>query len=587
MFGLPAASDSESGEEPLPLLVSLSDPQRFDDDYRPFVPDKHKKNDPLPDYLPSSLLYAVKCFILVCAARRARGQINQHNSMLIHVTRFVFWQDRISSLIYDALKAFREQIEFNQGTLWGELEEIWNSDFRAVTNEVMSLALVNPNSFKDPGIVTLGWEEVAEHLFAETSKIEVRAVHGDKKLANLTYHNISPLDYFQAEQENPPRFISIIAVGGDKLSRGLTLEGLSISYYLRASKMYDTLMQMGRWFGYRPGYADLCRLFTSAELINWYEHITIASEEVRAEFDRMFLLGRTPRDFGLKVRTHSGLLTITALNKFRYHRIEKLSYSAELKQTHRFKINGGVFRNNHKVLENLLSLLGKPITTPTNRQVGKNNYIWMTDSSAIKQFLTDFRIGSEVIDTTKMVDYIDKQLPKGSLNDWTVALINSSSANPKWTFTIDGELVEIGLTRRKNSAKDWQQTYVITKAQIISPQDELIDLTEDQITKALLETQQDWIKKEKKGVPSYPSTFRIKYNRPAEKGLLLIYPLDPKVEYNGSQAKDTQILTNIPVVGFAISFPNIENDEKVEYAVNEQHNSEYDYDESLDNEDDE
>lgn len=509
--------------------------------------------------------------------------------MLIHVSRFVLWQDRISSLVDDALKAFQKEIEFNQGTIWAELEEIWNNDFRPATDEVMALASADASAFKDPGIAMLTWEEVAEHLFASTAKIEVRAVHGDKKLANLTYHNISPLDYFQAEQENPPRFMSIIAVGGDKLSRGLTLEGLSVSYYLRASKMYDTLMQMGRWFGYRPGYADLCRLFTSAELIRWYEHITIASEEVRAEFDRMFLLGRTPRDFGLKVRTHSGLLTITALNKFRYHRLEKLSYSAELKQTHRFRINGGIFRNNHKALEKMLAQLGEPISTP----VGKKNIVWKTDSLPVKQFLTDFQIGREVIDTAKMVDYIDKQLPKGSLIDWTVVFINSSSPSSRtWIFNVNGQHVEIGLTRRKNSAKDneWQQNYVISKAQIISPQDELIDLSKEQAEKAQQETQQDWEKKEKKGTPTYPSTFRIKNNRPATKGLLLMYPLDPEVEYSdgsNKQAKKTQTITNVPIVGFAISFPHIENDEKVEYAVNEQFISEYDYDEIFDLDDDE
>src|SRR6266699_2863167 len=77
------------------------------------------------------------------------------------------------------------------------------------------------------------------------------------------------LDY----RENETSGINVIAVGGDKLSRGLTLEGLTVSYFLRASKMYDTLMQMGRWFGYRPGYADLCRLYTTAELRDWYRDI--------------------------------------------------------------------------------------------------------------------------------------------------------------------------------------------------------------------------------------------------------------------------------------------------------------------------
>ena len=591
MFGLPAASDSESGEEPLPLVVNLSDPEEFASDYASFVPDRHKKNDPLPTYLPPSLLYAIKCFLLVCTARRARGQVNQHNSMLTHVSRYVFWQDRISSLMDDVLKSYQKQIEFNQGTIWAELEEIWNNDFRLVTDAVMGLAAADPNAFNDPGIVDLTWDEVAEHLFAATSKIEVRAVHGDKKIANLTYHNISPLDYFQAEQENPPRFMSIIAVGGDKLSRGLTLEGLSISYYLRASKMYDTLMQMGRWFGYRPGYADLCRLFTSADLISWYEHITIASEEVRAEFDRMLLLKKTPKEFGLKVRTHPGVLTITALNKFRYHRLEKLSYSAELRQTHHFKINGGVFRNNHRVLEQLIAQLGKPEIAPANQKSSKNDFIWVTDVQPIRQFLTDYRIGSEVIDTAKMVNYIDKQLPRGSLTQWTVMLINSGKANRNWPFIINGESFDVGLTRRKNAATtDRQQTYAISKAQIISPQDEYIDLTDEQIEKAQRETEQDWLNKSSKGTPAYPSTFRIKYNRPAAQGLLLIYPLDFEVEYNegpkGNKNTQNQTLANVPVVGFAISFPNIENDEKVEYAVNEQFISEYDYEDSFDTEED-
>ncbi len=88
----------------------------------------------------------------------------------------------------------------------------------------------------------------------------------------------------------------MIAIGGDKLSRGLTLEGLSVSYFLRASRMYDTLMQMGRWFGYRPGYLDLCRLYTTAELRDWYRDITAANEELLLLFDEMAAIGGTPRE---------------------------------------------------------------------------------------------------------------------------------------------------------------------------------------------------------------------------------------------------------------------------------------------------
>ena len=98
-----------------------------------------------------------------------------------------------------------------------------------------------------------------------------------------------------------PEGVSVIAIGGDKLSRGLTLEGLSVSYFLRSSRMYDTLMQMGRWFGYRPGYLDLCRLYTTADLTRWYRHIALASTELKLEFEHMAAIGATPRDYGLRV----------------------------------------------------------------------------------------------------------------------------------------------------------------------------------------------------------------------------------------------------------------------------------------------
>ncbi len=113
--------------------------------------------------------------------------------------------------------------------------------------------------------------ESQNEIYPSISKMEVRAVHGDKNI-EATYHNISPLDYFVSEQQD--KYLSVIAVGGDKLSRGLTLEGLTTSYYLRASKMYDTLMQMGRWFGYRPdilicaGYSQVMNL----QMVQTYYH---------------------------------------------------------------------------------------------------------------------------------------------------------------------------------------------------------------------------------------------------------------------------------------------------------------------------
>ena len=153
----------------------------------------------------------------------------------------------------------------------------------------------------DPLIITSTWKDISPHQGKAAQKIVVKQISGQ---------SMDVLDY-----QNSPNGVSVIAVGGNKLSRGLTLEGLSISYFLRPSKMYDTLMQMGRWFGYRQGYLDLCRLYTTGEMIDWYRHISIAAEELRWEFEIMADAQKTPSDYGLRVRSHPNGLLITSLVK--------------------------------------------------------------------------------------------------------------------------------------------------------------------------------------------------------------------------------------------------------------------------------
>lgn len=599
VFGLPGSTTSEESEEPLPIVIPVRDYEVFDEsnkreqtqylisgvdtDFRSafsFVPNKHKKDDILPEELPPSLKYAVKCFILACTARRVRKQLDVHNSMLVHVSRFIRWQDRIAHLVDAELKFYQRQIEFNQGDLIGELEKIWNKEFIPKTKQIIRDAHI----YVDPEIKYISWDLIKTELRLASAKIEVRAVHGDKNIAGLTHHNISPLDYFIAQEQG--NYLSVIAVGGDKLSRGLTLEGLTVSYYLRASKMYDTLMQMGRWFGYRPGYADLCRLFTSQELIDWYQHITIASEEIRAEFDYMFLLNRTPKDYGLKVRTHPGVLKITAANKFRYKQIMQLSYSAELEQTYKFKIDSSLFEDNYKITLALLSSLGKP-RLPFNSKTDNQKSLWYSENnySLITDFLTRFRAGREILDLNKMSDYINAQVRHGNLTNWTIALINNTTTDVTWIFPLGEKEIKLGLTDRKNVSQN-ENDYEIAKSMIISPNHEMIDLSDEIISKAKTETESDWKEWGKKDSPKLPSGFRIKKNRNSQNGLLLIYPLNnqPEFKYKNDQRVE---ISKAPIIGFAVSFPEIENDAKIEYAVNEQFISEFDYPDELDNENNE
>lgn len=325
VFGTSANPDED--DDLLPIVFPVTDSDTF-------VPAGHKRDDPKPtiDDIPESLRTAIKCFIVTCAIRIARGQENKHNSMLIHVSRFQAWQNHLKEIIDRLFKYYKSEIEANDPTMLEELRQIFEEDtpdyrsYRTITGEIIESPVL---SRIDNKIRSHTWEEIRPLLYRAVQKIEVKSINGTSG-DSLTYY------------DNEKNGISVIAIGGDKLSRGLTLEGLSVSYFLRASKMYDTLMQMGRWFGYRPGYVDLCRLFTSNELNEWYRHITLASDELREEFRYLAESGGTPENYALKVRTHPGQLQITSISKMRHTKNIQVSWAGRLVETYQLLPGSGL-----------------------------------------------------------------------------------------------------------------------------------------------------------------------------------------------------------------------------------------------------
>jgi len=566
IFGIETIESIEDYDNPSHPLNDLIVPI---DDYLNYIKDGHKMDDEKPDELPPSLHKAIKCFFLSCAARRARGQENEHNSMLIHVTRFIKWQARIGRLVEEQVKTYARLVEFNENAFLRELEHLWNEEFVPVTKNIIA----NP-TVKDPSIKEMSWMDIESHLYPAVAKIEVRSVHGDTKVDGLEHKNIRPLDYYDNKNG-----LSVIAVGGNKLSRGLTLEGLTITYFLRASKMYDTLMQMGRWFGYRPGYLDLCRLFTSNELVQWYQHITVATEEMRAEFDRMGDLDKTPAEYGLKIRTHPGSLVVTAANKFRYKKIMELSYSGELEETYSFRKNDTANLPNYTLALSFINSLGLPDGISNSEGAFRNHFVWRGKNNAdrIVSFLSAYKTKQLSFNVSLMSDYIQAQQRHGVITDWTVVLINNTDDRKGIKINED---ITVGLTRRSDSETQVNH-YIIAKSHIIDPKHEYIDLTDEQIRVALEKSKHDAIEKGKDSSRvNKPSPVRIKEIRPENKGLLLIYMLNPQPDV------DKPALSDIPFVGLAVSFPWIEKDIKIEYAVNEQFLKEIlDYPDELDEED--
>ena len=267
---------------------------------RGWMPPVHRVSHvPLVDgtgIIPDSLLTAIRCFALVVASRRERGLGGKHNSMLIHVTRFQAVQRQVVAQIQEAMDTLANAVRYGGTDDLAPFRTLWEHEFEPVTK-----------AFDLPDCPPVAWADLQRALRATISSIAVREINGS---------SADVLDY----DLNKDQGLNVIAVGGDKLARGLTLEGLSITYFLRGSTMYDTLMQMGRWFGYRRGYLDLCRLFTTQDHVDWYGHIAQASDELRREFDRMEAIGADPIQFGLRVRSHPSLTVTSRAENATRHR---------------------------------------------------------------------------------------------------------------------------------------------------------------------------------------------------------------------------------------------------------------------------
>ena len=281
------------------LVAAPYSPLRPLNDAEDWIPPGHKK-DHVPSALPQSLLQALRCFMISCAVRDLRAMRGEprrgggiHRSMLVNVSRFTDVQNRVADAIHLELEEIRRAVR-----LYGGLGP---SRAQSHSLEIAALAETFDQEFDGIGFT---WAEVLDALHDAVAPIRVQPVNQTTGAKSLDYRAMTV-----------PPGVRVIAVGGNSLSRGLTLEGLSTSYFLRDARAYDTLLQMGRWFGYRDGYEDLCRLWLSDEARGWYEHVTDATGELKRDFARMKRRQATPREFGLRVRTHPDTLLITARNK--------------------------------------------------------------------------------------------------------------------------------------------------------------------------------------------------------------------------------------------------------------------------------
>ena len=500
------------------------------------LPLKHKQTIQVRT-LPEDLETAIAAFMLANTIEDLNGLSKNHRSMLINISRFTDVQDQIAGLVNDYLKDMQAACR-NYSAL--PVEKALASNYIRKLYETFNTV------YKD---CKYEWFTVQKQLHGSCAGIVVQTFNA-RAGQNVNYD-----DYKDG--------LRIIAVGGMSLSRGLTLEGLIISYFYRNSKMYDTLMQMGRWFGYRKGYDQLCRIWMSIDSIIWYRHISAATDELRDEIKRYEDTGLTPMDFGLRVRSDITSLLVTARNKMRTAESREclISLSGEVIETP--EIYSDPLKNERNIacvkdfIQTIVNQGFTRVESSTNKRPGFKNVPMRYVMGLLNEL--DISPKNEHFNPASITRFV-KEYKGGELKSWDVAFATGKSTNeidlgnnfiyhgPTRVFTVDndGKILKMnGHRRRLGTTADGQ-----------------FGLDKDKIDSVKAQA------KERGKAPAQKDYFRNIERNP----LLVIYVIelkdfDPSTK-EAADLKDRKAAKAFfgkTVIGFSVGIPSL-SDNETKYA---------------------
>ncbi|MGH1256673.1 MULTISPECIES: Z1 domain-containing protein [Bacillus] len=468
--------------------------------------------------VPKSMQESILAFLLSTAIRNLRGQRGNHNSMLIHTSRLTDVQNSMCGVIKDFYKKLSNDLIYNSKSEYiNEIKYLYENDFLEIQN--------NFECYNEFQVFT--WGEIYKEIKDVARKIEVMEINGESE---------EVLEYDKYKENG----LYVIAIGGNKLSRGLTLEGLTISYYYRGSSMYDTLMQMGRWFGFRNGYMDLCRIYTSNEIAKNFEYLARVMRELREEFERLATDGATPEEYAIKMLKHK---TMKVTSPAKMGTAESLiDYTGTMQQTRSFEKNKEFYMNNMEATFQFINSIEqefKIYRKDTKYHIAKD-----VPSQFIISFLKNYKTisSARIVNSKKIADYIGKMNKERLLEKFNVAVVDITEATLRsqktinygitpWKVNLGKISIESAVIRSVNYAKS-KGIGTVDLGAIVAANQEFIDIEHKTIDK-------------KKNI-------KLRAN---ENPLILIYPLHPQVK--SFKTLNIDFNENLVPIGLAFSFPDV------------------------------
>ncbi len=519
-------------ETPDAYLVPIEDAEAY-------LPLKHKIDWPITN-LPPSLLDAVRAFVVARAIRLHRGDTGAHMSMLVNASRFTGIQGRIQSDLHRYVRELESAIRVDGKK--SEAQAISNPSIRELHSSWRKHYSSGPET----------WSEIQPNLLHSVAAVKV--INVNSKSSDL-------LEYSKYKNTG----LTVIAVGGFALSRGLTLEGLMVSYFYRRSLMYDTILQMGRWFGFRDRYDDLCRIWMTEESQGWYEHITDSIDLLREEFHLMEKAGASPNEFGLKVRSHPDSLMITARNKvgFGQRVTVEIGLGNYMIETAALLGDAKHIEANTQAAQQLIATLkAKPTLWDQLEDIERGWLLTRVDPQPVLDFITRFRNSERSLLTQPqpVLKYIEDRR-ESTLAEWDIlfpSLLEESEGNTEFA---DWGLPIIPQIRSAGGASDRSTILVTNKQRVAGRGIEKVGVEEALALDAEREFDKKYDSSASKSKRSYPDRiYRAKRARP----LLIVHALRMKVD----KAPNIEQIPG-PITAWGISFPRPNGSEpRVEYLVN-------------------
>ena len=511
--------------------------------------------------LPGSLTDAVYCFYLANAVRDLRGDHSKPRSMLVNMSRLVKVQNYI-----------RDHIE----QIHNDFTNVLRFDFSDIAEENTKLPIYQrleylwKKHFSDIHDISFDRVISKDVLLAAVEKISVVVVNGN---------SASKLDYKAFPS------LRVIAVGGLALSRGLTLEGLLISYFYRNTATFDVLMQMGRWFGYRPKYEDLFQIWTSKMSADWYAEIARATEELKGEIQGMFDQQLTPKFFGLKVRDDSEELQITAANKMRksFDLMLQYSFYGNMYDTPYISPNVALNQENLNLIQefaNTLICCGKKLrfaeigkyddSKIDDPNIGASRFFHDVPKSLVINLLSKIKVSAvnPRFQIDNILSFLKSPETEG-VDNWDVVFEGGESDVP---YGIDC-LKNIKCTTRAIYESSHKVIQISSRRRILGMREGRFAIDKDTQKKAEDACRKAWmaegISEKEANERDIPLRAYFKY-LPKRNPVLIILLIHPKPAEKGKDEKKVikkfrEELRGNQIVAFAMGVPGIKNEENIKY----------------------